>query len=217
MIVKEKGIPLYQHEVQGILDNRQSQLRRVIKPQLIPIIKQSNLVNGKVCLEMLEGDIPCPYGQVGDKLWAKETFCYKVDQTTAQLSHNEFWYRATNPEIIKADGDGGFALTKNGCEASPWKPSIHMPRWASRINLEITEIRVEKVQNISIDDCISEGIIYNPLRDLSVEDVVYKFSELWNSIHDKGWPIRKWDESIDHPYRWHLNPWVWCISFRRIN
>jgi len=82
--------------------------------------------------------------------------------------------------------------------ASQWKPSIHMPRWASRINLEVVSVRVERLQNISEDDALAEGITLVE-RGTSPVD---QFKKLW--------------ESINGPGSWEANPWVWVVEFKRI-
>jgi hypothetical protein len=139
----------------------------------------------------------CPYGQVGDWLWVRETFCYKIDPVTAIVSEDEYWYRATNPEVLKVADDGSFAFRKDGWSASPWLPSIHMPRRASRITLEITNIRVERLQNISGDDALKEGL---PGKGKFTARL--QFVSLWTEINAK------------RGYSWGSNPWVWVVSFK---
>lgn len=125
-----------------------------------------------------------PYGQVGDRLWVKEHFYVQPDI-----------YRPDKPSPIhyKADED-------TGClEDYVFKPSIFMPRWASRTTLEITRIRAERVQDLSIDDVYAEGI-----KDsgLGVVDLLLSYAVLWDSINAK------------RGYPWESNPWVWVIEFK---
>jgi len=99
-------------------------------------------------------------------------------------------------------------MCDESCPEPRWRPSIHMPRWARRITLEVTGIRVERVQDISVADCIAEGIA--PVRKLCPGFNGYEHGEiidfrcLWDSIN------------AARGYGWKVNPWVWVISFRRV-
>lgn len=138
----------------------------------------------------------CPYGQPGDQLWVRENFC--------KPPNDDYKYRA----------DDGFDGWK-------WKPSIHMPRVASRINLRIDDIRVERLQDITEHDAMREGIIQINISSLTkgasiptthaypnhngagfCQDAVHSFETLWQRINGE----KSWDE----------NPWVWVIEFQRI-
>lgn len=138
----------------------------------------------------------CPYGQPGDLLWVREGFrSRRVDKLPGEV-------------VYKADHPG--AATVPGSYGRSWKPSIHMPRWASRLTLRITDVRVERVQDISEADAIAEGI--NLKRAGAVQGESYGsawaprlFRELWDSINAaKG-------------YGWKENPWVWVIEFEVIH
>lgn len=129
----------------------------------------------------------CPYGHPGDRLWVKETFAYAQDGTVV--------YRAS---MVGSPWD---AITRR---AITWHPSIHMPRWASRITLEITDVHVERVQDIHEEDAIAEGIDPRKLSYLSGERAVTKFSVLWNSIYAAD------------GLGWDVNPWVWVVTFKRV-
>lgn len=144
----------------------------------------------------------CPYGQVGDVLWVRETW-----QHTKCLN--------INPEdenygyVYKASENGmDFA---NNIEGWTWKPSIFMPREACRIRLEITNIRVERLQDISEEDAISEGVIIEP-----------DGLECWNYIKNKfdgSCPEESYQslwKKINGKNSWDLNPWVWVIKFKRL-
>ena len=161
--------------------------------------------------------IVSPYGQVGDRLWVRETFCLEHQVEKDQLppfddrrpirweyegmesdpEGADRWiqphYRATDPtpQLAYEDSDGEPTVR--------WKPSIHMPRWASRITLEITDIRVERVQEITEEEAISEGFF----PDDGVSEV-YCFSEAWDSLYAKK------GLGVDD------NPWVWVLTFRRV-
>lgn len=131
--------------------------------------------------------VTCKYGEPGDRLWVRETFADEAGGTR-NFPGEHIYYRA--------DGDG--VDLQGGC----WKPSIHMPRWASRITLEITDVRVERLQDISIDDAKAEG---SPTHGHSGAEISPRkgFRHLWGRINGH--------ES------WDANPWVWVIEFKRIS
>jgi hypothetical protein len=131
----------------------------------------------------------CPYGQPGDRLWVRETFALTGDNASP-IVHPEHvgvaWRATDHPNALK------------------WKPSIHMPRWASRITLEIVSVRVERLQEISADDAIAEG---HPSLEWMSENVTNDaaldwYQDLWIDINGL--------ES------WKSNPFVWVLEFRRI-
>lgn len=169
--------------VKAILDGRKTQTRRVVKPQAEKY--NSVLLKPYIiypCDNIYEfGDfcepIKCPYGQPGDVLWVRET-----------------WTEIENRILYKSD------LYNESCGelTIKWKPSIHMPRKYARIFLEVTNIRVERVQDITNDDAKAEGIIRPD------ELYIAQFPALWNSINDK------------RGFGWSVNPWVWVVEFKRI-
>ena len=163
--MKETGIIMSGDHPKLILDGTKTMTRRVIKP-----CSTATLFDGSQP-EWVFTMAKCPHGQVGDRLWVKETWW--------QDSDNDIYYKAdwqTNP--------------RNG----KWKPSRFMPRWASRITLEITEVRVERVQEISAADCFKEGVeMYKPIQ---------QFQSLWDSLNAK------------RGFGWEVNPWVWVIRFK---
>ncbi len=194
--MKEMGVVAYQHEVKAILEGRQTMFRRVIKPQPPTNYGGLTMVSGNLwsaydsrarCFAAR-----CPYGQVGDRLWVRETFAGGIDGTPASVDY-------------RADGrDYGEGIRV------PWRPSIHMPRWASRITLEITGIKVERIQEISGADCLAEGIeaCKSHVYTQSYRDNDYligHFATLWDSINAK------------RGYGWDVNPLVWVPSVRRVS
>jgi len=129
----------------------------------------------------------CPYGQIGDVLWVRETFAMSYDtEDHPELPGND----QETGYVYKADGKPFYQIDK-------WKPSIFMPREACRIRLEITNIRVERLREISESNAISEGIIHNSMNDPRIE-----FQWLWQSING----IESWE----------LNPYVWVIEFKKL-
>jgi hypothetical protein len=146
--------------------------------------------------------VRCPYGQPGDRLWVREAFAI-VPRTAYRCSEGV-------QQILRPDDDHDAAIYREGWVRSNggfrWRPSIHMPRWASRITLEITEVRVERLQEISEADADAEGARDwaagqgTPVRDLM--EARLQFRALW--------------QSINGPESWDANPYVWVVSFRRV-
>lgn len=169
--------------VKALLAGTKTQTRRLVKPQ-----------------PQISHDIDCPYGKPGDLLWVRETWC-PVDDSDFDGGE---WidYRAT-PKY-EASHPAGWENEPDSPDALKWRPSIHMPRWASRITLRITDVRVERLQEISEADAIAEGCPAVSLYSLDCESTPpsHHFRALWESINGKG----SWDE----------NPWVWAITFEVI-
>jgi len=152
--------------VRAILDEKKTQTRRVIKPQPKAVLSQlenSNLWTYTLC----EKEWKCPYGKVGDKLWVRETWanCKGLGIVDENENPAEIIYRADEPWAEEWKGN--------------WKPSIFMPHCYTRITLEITNIRVERVQDITEYDAKAEGVKEFP-KDFK-EQLYYKcFRDLWN-------------------------------------
>lgn len=125
----------------------------------------------------------CPHGRPGDKLWVRETFC-------------DDW-EVTDGVRYRADGDLPIEMFDAGCK---WGPSIFMPRKHCRITLEVTGVRVERLQDISYTDCLAEGIDRAGRHEPAWRDA---FMYLWDSINAKR-------------AAWESNPWCWAIEFKRI-
>jgi len=231
--MKERPILFNGEMVMAILDGRKTQTRRVVKPQPEGVkepeegfvwLGENGLLGGRqsymcgdpenpsVDVELWQFPVKCPYGAPGDRLWVRETFCHKWDQggpvfnEDGDYDQSCLWYRATTPDVIKLDEDCEEVYLKDGSPASPWLPSIHMPRWASRILLEITGVRVERVQEISNEDAIAEGIncIWRGDNGPHEVDQTQHVKDLWDSINAK------------RGFGWDVNPWVWSIEFKVI-
>lgn len=166
---------------------------------------------------------PCPFGVPGDRLWVREACIIDgwYDGEDARLpivvtkdgrgGDRSVLYRADSPYIRAIDDDGHQKYRKDGTEASVgWTPSIHMPRWASRITLEITGVRVERLRGITEADARAEGAPYNngnpgPLGPTQlVMEAREEFRRTWDGIAKPG-------------ETWDANPWVWVVEFKRIN
>ncbi|KKL73500.1 hypothetical protein LCGC14_2074310, partial [marine sediment metagenome] len=145
----------------------------------------------------------CPYGQVGDRLWVRETFCIACDEAVASTTGDDI---ARNKPCYRAEPANQPA--QDFCEFPHWKPSIHMPRWASRITLEITGVKVERVQDISEEDAKAEGVtakyVGGSLSLANMDYLSYQagFCEVWDSINAK------------RGYGWDVNPWDWALTFK---
>lgn len=153
-------------------------------------------------------DVKCPYGEPGDQLWVRETFC-PVDDTEFGY---EKWidYRAT-PKY-SAEHPAGWENDPEDAEALKWRPSIHMPRSASRITLEITEVLVQRLQEISEEDAKAEGCEpwqFDPLQPMTT-------GELGTDSPYRGGYACLWDEIHDEVATWKSNPWVWAVSFKKV-
>jgi len=211
--VKERPIIFNSQMVRSLLDGRKTQTRRIVKPQppdgwnwcgwqiegsnrkLDGSANWSKEATGSP-VTTGRHSVKCPYGQTGDRLWVRETWSSDDGKTA--------YYRA--------DGE-----THNA--GLPWRPSIHMPRWASRITLEITGVRIERLQDITEEAAWSEGCIpgdptdnggYFPAEEpdpkgngsLGWDCARDWFADLWDSIYG-GDPAKRWD----------ANPWVWVAGF----
>lgn len=216
--MRERPILFSTPMVQAILVGRKTVTRRVLKPQ-----PDSDggppLATGWFHPETADGGpgphtfgvygvdwhVRCPYGAPNDRLWVRETFapvnahghkCAARDAAFVVLRDGAQQYR---------DGMPIPALPKYAPDAFDgieWRPSIHMPRWASRITLEVVSVRVERLQEITEEDALAEGVmslsnIHPIARPTSV------FQELWDQINGKRAP-------------WVSNPWVWRVEFRRV-
>ena len=173
--------------------------------------------------------VPCPYGKPGDRLWVRETCrAHEIsDQEARDDTYKlEFEHPPYGLDGVIYQADGQFIQIENSPEASEkWAdlyhyrgergakvPSIHMPRWASRITLEITDVRVERLNDISHKDANAEGVqswieghnrgeTYHPNGQLQAYPVT-AFSRLW--------------QSINGPDSWDANPWVWVVEFKQV-
>jgi len=226
--MKERPILFSGPMVRAILDGRKTQTRRVVRPQpsdqaMLPTQwsdampgrpngfsweEDDGLELGNVPMaDGSWGKVRCPYGTVGDTLWARETWGW-IGGKPSQHDHENgvpVFYRADHCN----DERDGLVLPK-------WRPSIHMPRWASRITLEITGIRVERLQDISEEDAKAEGAECLVFDNCGADEL-----EFLDLPHMKiGEPYRSgfallW-ECINGPGSWDANPWVWVVSFRRL-
>ena len=195
-MAKERPILFNGHMVRATLNGRKTQTRRVMKVQP---------EEGEVLTSQFFARWTCPVGQPGDRLWVRETWysdhCFERDYDltsktyvgkvlTRQECEREWRGKDDEHMYYRADVPSG-RFCDAGYWAEPgtcWKPSIHMPRWASRLTLETTEVRVQRIQEISIGDLWAESF-----RE---PGGLEEFKSFWD---------------------WELNPWVWAVSFKRVN
>jgi len=196
--MKERHILFSGEMVRAILENRKSQTRRIVKPQPASVEYwlhgklTDDKINGCCSIRDTKGrgwTIDCEkfkpyYGKPGDRLWVKETFMVNPYVST------EYIYRATEKEPLRYH-----------TSHTPWKPSIFMPRKASRITLEITQVRVDRLQDISEADAKAEGVRLNNSTHWATE-ACDAYKALWESINGNG--------------SWDKNPWVWVIEFKKL-
>lgn len=200
----EKPIIFSGEMIRQILAGNKTMARRSIKPQPVNGLFYSEGFN--VWLEPRRKALgrmykyKCPHGKAGDHLWVRETFLISNGNFAPTLEEeltkktNILYYASDNPRYRDKD---------------KWKPSIHMPRWASRITLEITNVRVEKLQDISEEDAKAEGVNsaiagHSGYEASPVKTYRTGFVYLWNSTYaEKG-------------YGWEVNPFVWVIGFNKI-
>lgn len=195
--------------VRAILDGRKTQTRRVFK--LPRSMAWHDELGGERDGWVTDGngwwsvdELRCPYGIVGDRLWVREAWCQRsengrpVYNAQGNLDCTCVHFQADGEDVVCLDEYGFREFNKDGSEKSPWRPSIHMPRWASRITLDIVGIRIERLDEISEADALSEGVGVD--GQLSA---VERFANLWVKINGAG--------SFD------ANPLVWVIEFRMVN
>ena len=199
----DRPILFSQDMVRAIIDGRKTQTRRVIKDF---VVYDNNKFKSLIRR--------CPYGQVGDRLWVRETwarmfkngeYCIKEDEVNPDRCPCPgcyIEYKADTGHPYPGDWDADEA--KGNDDAPKWHPSIHMTRQDSRITLEITNIRVEKLQTISEEGAKKEGCISEIGEGCAFYPAKLAFEFLWNIIHSKIFP-------------WESNPWVWVIEFKRDN
>lgn len=196
--------------VRALLSGRKTQTRRIIKPQ--PEATLSGSLSGKWLSRPLNGlllpkiediAIHCPFGVVGDRIWVRETFQGPLFNYDLMDSYCKDPTPFEKPEfcVYKADGVPAPEFYDADDELHCcWRPSIHMPRWACRILLEITNVRVERLKSISDGDAIREGCSTADM--MSGDCVADVFARLWVSIYGSD--------------SWNANPWVWVIEFKRV-
>jgi hypothetical protein len=190
--IMERPILFNGEMVRAILSGRKTQTRRIVKPQPPDMCEWDQASRTFVSKDARYGVLrPCPYGTVGDRLWVRETW---------GLNSGNFSFLSLR---YFADDERRLIPGKTLLDVHDYwgkRPSIHMPRWASRITLEITGVRVERLQDISEADAAAEGVT---LKEPELETYYSGFTSIW--------------ESINGPDSWLANPWVWVVEFRKVD
>lgn len=229
-VARERPILFSGPMVRAILEGRKTMTRRVVKPQppkgVTDIVRLCSefvaAYPNRKAIKPFDYTATCPYGQPGDRLWVRETWRvgawseegkiavdYKADgycrrEWLTVDDENLFarlWQQSTD-DAIAAIGQRERYEWNPGSSPCRWRPSIHMPRWASRLTLEILSVRVERVQDIRDDDAEREGV---DTTNASIPGYCReRFRRLWDSINAAS------------GYGWDANPLVWVVEFRRL-
>lgn len=185
-MTKPKRIIFNEHEVRATLSGQKSQFRRVVSVQptnnnTLPLFDSYGI---EWSGESASGAIRYPYGKKGDCLWVKETWATLYHPIAPKIVYRSDYQPLADVSI-------------------KWKSSVHMPREASRITLEITEVKVKRLWDIDLNDCVEEGIeLLCPALDYPNVELFRYFRSYWDSANKK------------HP--WNSNPWVWVYDFKLI-
>lgn len=241
--VKERPILFSGEMVRAILDGRKTQTRRIVKPQPVdfvfgaagthPAFAAPHCIDGynaigvdrvNECIDYLRK----PYARPGDHLWVRESFYVdlfpwaegeRLPKECTDEIREEIYYMADGPCCSQIPECACAEVGK-----PKWRPSIHMPRWASRITLEVTSVRAERLNDISGEDAFKEGIDVEACdqtvccRDYGSKGDAWFVH--WGDDKDEDDAAREsfqslW-ESINGPGSWDANPWTWVIEFTRI-
>lgn len=179
--------------VQAILEGRKTMTRRVVKDTQNWDYVRLYDGHAKFCElynHLNETYIKCPYGQPGDRLWVKETYLTNTENDSCPYTYKADWHDS----ILNHPKNIGI-----------WKPSIFMPKSAARLWLEIVNVKVERLRDISEEDAQKEGVTMSGCQ-INSADGSYLFSYLFFAL----WSKINGEESLKQ------NPWVWVIEFRRI-
>jgi len=208
----ERSILFNAEMVRSVLEDRKTQTRRILNGTGLAKLRTDGTIDESYR----------PYGHIGDRLWVRESWTSGYQDGGWGTIFRE---------------DGSFSLGPRQHERGPhfhakeigphvrWRPSIHMPRWASRITLEITDVRVQRLQDITEEEAQAEGVSPQIVTEQDIQDTMngksdsiikrlaqilgpgeftakFKFGELWDSIYGEG--------------AWRSNPWVWVVSFKMV-
>ncbi|EMC2595143.1 hypothetical protein [Klebsiella pneumoniae] len=202
--MKERGMIFNGEMVRAILDGRKTQTRRPVKFPVHDKNLGCELAGNELAGELSAGNyLNSAFGKPGDRIWVRETFqgpLFNYEQMDEYLEDSS---KFEKPEFCQYAADGGHRPEYQDADDNlrhGWRPSIHMPRWASRILLEITNVRVERLKSISDRDALREGCSAADMK--SGDCVADVFARLWASIYGSD--------------SWNANPWVWVIEFKRV-
>lgn len=222
--MKVRPILFSGHMVRAILEGRKTMTRRVVAdhpedalrlrltdhavPWLESYIDITDEWVPVVGRHGCETPVRCPYGVVGDRLWVRETAWYDREPLSSNNETRTRCFFAGSLIVKRDDGYAGESPYTPTIETLSLntslvrRPSIYMPRWASRITLEITDVRVERLQEITEEDAIAEGVQFMPSMPAALTNRT-SFGKGWDKLNAK------------RGYSWESNPWVWCLSFKK--
>lgn len=194
MSMKERPIPFSGPMVRALLDDTKTQTRRLCKLDMRAGMPEPELASLLKC---------CPYGQPGDRLWVREAWRApgSCDHLPPRSISDCEAVRFMADEVVGADPGFGKG-----------RPGMFMPRWASRITLEITAVRVERLQDISEADAIAEGLF----QDTAGRWTTYSATEAAKEHLSPVQAYRDLWEQINGTGSWDANPWVWVLEFKRL-
>lgn len=200
--MKERPILFSAPMVRALLNGTKTQTRRAIKPEWWRCLDPEDEDDRAAALKQ------CPYGAPGDRLWVKETWCSAYARGCfGVMFRADGLFRQTGKRAEKGPHFDGGSPQPN--PIVKWRPSIFMPRWASRIKIEITEVRVQRLHDITDEDAVAEGC---PPRGPKPEGV-------GSQVFDPDSPIKAFERlwrPINGDAAWFDNPWVWALTFRRV-
>lgn len=224
--MKERPILFSSPMVRAILDGRKTQTRRALKVQPLDVLPMKGDKAGVEWIGLMQNDPPkgtifrCKFGKPGDRLWVREAWALiDKDYKPADLAQaTALVYRADGLKVPNQKDRDIRAIFADRCrvplDAIKWRPSIHMPRIASRLDLETVAVRVERLQDISAKDIISEGAVLHAHDDQFGHNPVSAFDEKvyldLMSLWAAGW------KKINGADSWDANPFVWVIEFKRV-
>jgi hypothetical protein len=209
--MKEHPILFSGAMVRALIDGSKTQTRRIVKPQPVANHRGKFAFDSFTDDEAIEsywqnyplwGPVRSPFGKAGDRLWLRENLKY-VDTLTTR--HDHLLYAADDVRVPREPGLADWACDGMAFGFANSVPSIHMPRWASRITLEVTGVRIERLRDISEADATAEGTTPSIVgADLDYLKYRAGFQTLWDSLN------------ASRGYGWDVNPWIWVIEFKRI-
>nr|WP_319017540.1 hypothetical protein [Pseudomonas sp. EggHat1] len=215
--MKERPILFSGPMVRAILEGRKTVTRRVIKPVPQMVTDRAAVTwegDPAVLLRLLEQNgRKCPYGQPGDRLWVRESF---TDLRGTGIEHRPDPAGPLQRYAFAADSPpGSYSDDARKDFGIKWKPSIHMPRAACRMLLEITAVRVERLQDINEEQAVAEGVDRpENIRNVDVWDGAER--ELFNAMNQPRDRFKRLWADINGAESWDANPWVWVVEFKRV-
>ena len=227
--MKERPIIFSADSVKAIIDGRKTQTRRVVKPMLqdgasLAVVLSNGLAKFDYGNGLYVDDRLCPYGARYNTLWVREKWrivewdiglSYQIEYTDGVIlqepgDSSEYDFDAYRRLLLQCGKDcnnagldvdsEGYYILKDDIVPTRWRSPIHMPRWASRITLEITDVRVERLQDINFRDLQAEAVGIQGELTKAMEEYI----QIWDSLNSK------------RGYPWSNNPWVWVIEFQRV-